>query len=440
MKFENLGTFSSPQGQIYLGQNKAIADAENGDNIKIDGIKYSVILPLGVKQEYNVNTNYFNFSSSNTTVATVDNAGLVSVVSAGTTSITAKLGNNIVLGSLTLTSVGAPILPATPAPTPTRSAANVISLYSNAYANVPVNTWNTYWQYSTATNTFTKVAGDDVIRYKSLNFVGIEFTSPTINVSSMKYFHIDLWTPDITTVPNNFKIKLVDFGGNNAYGGGDDKEGEITIVNPTLVTKNWISLDIPLSQFAAAGLTTRANLAQMVFSGTVPNMFVDNVYFYSLPTAPTIAAPIPTTAAANVLSVFSDAYTNVSGTDFNPNWGQSTVTTQTAIAGNNTLRYAGLNYQGTQFASALNLTGYTKLHIDYFSTNASQLRFFLISPGPTETPYNLTVPTTSGWNSIDIPLTAFSPVVLSNVIQFKVDNNFAGDAPDIYFDNIYFWK
>lgn len=440
VKFENLGTITNSKGQIFLGQNRTITNAENGDIINVDGISYSITLPTGVNQSANISTSYFNFTSSNPSVATVDSKGAITVIAAGTTTITAKLGNNTVAGSLALTSVGAPVLPATPAPTPTRPSANVISLYSNAYSNVPVNTWNTYWQFSTATNTFTKVAGDDVIRYKNLNFVGIEFTNPTINVTSMRYFHIDLWTPDATTAPNNFKIKLVDFGGNNAYGGGDDKEGEITVSNPTLVTRNWISLDIPLSQFAAAGLTTRANLAQMVFSGTVPNMFVDNVYFYTLPTAPTTAAPTPTIGAANVLSIFSDAYTNVAGTDFNPNWGQSTVTTQTAVAGNNTLRYAGLNYQGTQFASALNLTGYTKLHIDYYSTNASQLRFFLISPGPTETPYILTVPTTSGWNSIDIPLTAFSPVVLSNVIQFKVDNNFAGDGPDVYFDNIYFWK
>jgi hypothetical protein len=42
------------------------------------------------------------------------------------------------------------------------------------------------------------------------------------------------------------------------------------------------------------------------------------------------------------------------------------------------------------------------------------------------------VPTT-GWTSIDIPLSAFAPVNLSDVIQLKFDGN-----GDIWLDNIYF--
>jgi hypothetical protein len=37
---------------------------------------------------------------------------------------------------------------------------------------------------------------------------------------------------------------------------------------------------------------------------------------------PTTNAPTPTKAAADVISIFSDAYTNVA-TNYNPNWGQS---------------------------------------------------------------------------------------------------------------------
>jgi hypothetical protein len=94
----------------------------------------------------------------------------------------------------------------------------------------------------------------------------------------MTHFHMDIWTPDNTALPNNFKILLVDFGANGTFGGGDDKSHEITITRPTLISNNWVSIDVPLSTFT--GLTTRANLAQLVLSGTVPNVFVDNVYFY----------------------------------------------------------------------------------------------------------------------------------------------------------------
>ncbi|MEY3600190.1 MAG: hypothetical protein RLZZ463_967, partial [Bacteroidota bacterium] len=48
---------------------------------------------------------------------------------------------------------------------------------------------------------------------------------------------------------------------------------------------------------------------------------------YAAPTAPTAAADM-------VMSIFSDSYTNVAGTEFNPNWGQSTVVTTEDYDGN----------------------------------------------------------------------------------------------------------
>jgi hypothetical protein len=42
----------------------------------------------------------------------------------------------------------------------------------------------------------------------------------------MLNFHIDVWTPNVTT----FKVKIVDFGADGAYQG--DKEFEITRTLP----------------------------------------------------------------------------------------------------------------------------------------------------------------------------------------------------------------
>jgi len=138
------------------------------------------------------------------------------------------------------------------------------------------------------------------------------------------------------------------------------------------------------------------------------------------------SAPVPTAAAEDVLSIFSDAYTNVEGTDFNPGWGQATQVTV-----GNVLTYSGLDYQGTQFANQ-DVSAYGYLHVDYYTTNATNLNFFLISPGA-ETGYALEI-TTGEWNSVDIPLTSYSSVVsLSDVYQFKVVGN-----GDVYLDNLYF--
>jgi peptidoglycan hydrolase CwlO-like protein len=147
------------------------------------------------------------------------------------------------------------------------------------------------------------------------------------------------------------------------------------------------------------------------------------------------AATAPTAAADMVMSIFSDSYTDVAGTEFNPNWGQSTVVTTEDLGGNAVLKYASLNYQGTQFAAALDVSEYTSLHIDYFTPDATALDFFLISSGPVEKAKALPVTSKGEWNSIDIPLSDFSPVVLSDLIQFKVAGN-----GTVYFDNIYFKK
>lgn len=431
VRFEKLGTLGAATSVFNGGRDTVISGLEPGDRVTISGMQVIANLPTGVNQVADISPNYFNFSTSDSSVARVDAAGVVTVIGPGTANITATVNQKPTGNTMRINAVGSVPGPVIKAPVPTRDAANVLSLYSNAYNNVPVDTWNTRWQFSTADNTFIQVQGDDVIRYKSLNFVGIEFTSQTINATTMDGFHLDIWTPDNTTAPNNFKVLLVDFGPNNVFGGGDDKSHEVTIAAPTLKSNQWVSLDIPLSSFT--GLTTRANLAQFVLSGTIPNLYLDNVYFYKMSTVPSVPAPTPTYSAATVVSVFSDAYTNIAGTNLNPVWGQATVVTQVPIGGNNTLVYSNLNYQGIELGSNQNLNGLNFLHLDYYSVNSTSLRVFLISPGPVEKSFTLTVPTTAGWNSVDIPLSNFSPVNLNNVFQLKFEGN-----GTIYLDNILF--
>jgi hypothetical protein len=108
-----------------------------------------------------------------------------------------------------------------------------------------------------------------------LGYVGIETTTNTVDASEMTHFHIDFWSSDAT----KFKIKLVDFGADGAYGGGDDAEHELTIYSPA--QGQWVSYDISLSEFS--GLTTTGNIAQYILSGEpyeVTTVWIDNVYFH----------------------------------------------------------------------------------------------------------------------------------------------------------------
>ena len=249
----------------------------------------------------------------------------------------------------------------------------------------------------------------------------------------MTHFHIDIQVQGNVGPGDFLKVKLQDIGADNSFGGSDDSADELTLTNTTLVGDSWVSIDVPISDFGS--LTSRSNLAQVVFvsDATITDIFVDNIYFYEVSTAPPGAAPTPTVNAANVISIFSDAYTNI-GSNLNPDWGQATEVTEESIDGNNTLKYAGLNYQGLQLDSAdPAVSGMTHLHIDYFTGNSTALNVFLISSGPVETAKALTVPTTSGWVSLEIPLADFNPVDLADIVQFKFDGN-----GDIYLDNIYF--
>ncbi len=154
--------------------------------------------------------------------------------------------------------------PLTAAPTPTRPAANVISMFSNAYTNVTVDTWRTSWSSGTLTD--IQIAGNDTKKYSALDFVGIETMATKINASTMTYFHVDAWTPNMTA----FRIKLVNFG-------TPQTESELSF---TPTQAGWNSYDIPLSDFT--GLTSRSQLGQLIFSGNPTGsgiVFIDNVYF-----------------------------------------------------------------------------------------------------------------------------------------------------------------
>lgn len=439
VRFEKLGDLGHATATILNGVDKTQISF-TGVTTNLDGFTATYNLPSGINSTLNVSPNYFKFTSSVPAVASVTEKGVVTTIGGGTTKITATLDTIRAKGSLTLNSSGAYV----GAPTPTRDAANVTSVFSDAYTNINVDYYNGYWApFQTTQSADFTVGGDRVLNYTNFNFVGIQVTSPTVNIGSRSNLHMDLYLPDNITPGATFKVRVLDFGANGAPGGGDDVSDIVSFTAPFLTARNWLSIDIPFSSLP--GLTTKSHFGQIIFEGTnISNFFADNIYFWSNPVVPPVAAPVPTRPAANVLSVFSDTYTNIPGSDFFPNWGQSTVVTQVPIGGNNTLKYTNFNYQGLQLATNQNVSTYQYLHLDYYSANAGTLNAFLICPpgsaggtAPWEKAFSLTVPT-AGWNSIDIPLSSFTPqVALNNVFQFKFDG---GTGSDIYLDNIYFWR
>lgn len=250
------------------------ATPEVGSTVRVNGtaVIYNV---NGADQVTSAARAYFSYLSSDVTVATVDAAGTVTAVGVGTAEITASLAGVAAAGVLTVSPIQAST-PVTPAPTPNLPAVNVISLYSDAYPNNPVDTFSAVWDQADVAD--ATVMSDNVKAYTNLNYAGIEFITAQIDATGMTHFHIDVWNANSTQL----RINLVDFGPDGAFGGGDDRNHELTFdaaSTPALSQQTWQSFDLPLSDFV--GLTTRANMAQLVIAGTAASVFVDNIYFHN---------------------------------------------------------------------------------------------------------------------------------------------------------------
>ncbi|RAR72939.1 Ig-like domain-containing protein, partial [Flavobacterium aciduliphilum] len=155
---------------------------------------------------------------------------------------------------------------------------------------------------------------------------------------------------------------------------------------------------------------------------------------------PTTNAPIPTVPADRVLSLFSNTYTNVAGTNWFPNWGQSTLVSDFSISNNNIKKYEFLNYQGVEFASPVNASNMTTLHIDVWTPNCTTFEVYLINTTPSTVQQSVSLnPTVSGWNSFDISLAQYTNIALNNIGQLMFIGTPSGTS-SVYLDNIYFYK
>lgn len=272
IRFEKLNTFAQARTSIMSGLdvNRQVYNGE----IIIDETQQTVNLGDGTELVTNIAPAYLDFHSSDPTVVQIDAQGKIIVVAAGTATITASFNGVEAAGSLIVESNGEFIS----APTPTQDAADVISIFSDTYENVNIDFYNGYWKpYQTTTSADFDVRGDNILVYENFNFVGHQFSDPTVDASAMTHLHMDILIPG--SLPSNAKliVTIKDFGANGADGGGDDKTQKVTILSSQLKGDAWASIDIPLS------LSQRSKVGQFIFENggsAVTNLYMDNVYFY----------------------------------------------------------------------------------------------------------------------------------------------------------------
>jgi hypothetical protein len=190
----------------------------------------------------------------------VEKSYMVSGLSGGTAyafSVTAKdaannqaSNNPVVVNATTLSGIPA-------APTPTIDASRVMSVYSDAYTNLPTTHQNWYG------NTFTPstLGGNAAMKNVSICCFGYEFTAKPINVSSMTKLHVDIYPTTLASM----SLGITD--------GGDRMKTGIT-----LTANQWNAIDLPLSELTGANL---ANVNQIGFWNLNGTFYYDNLYFYN---------------------------------------------------------------------------------------------------------------------------------------------------------------
>ena len=144
------------------------------------------------------------------------------------------------------------------------------------------------------------------------------------------------------------------------------------------------------------------------------------------------AAPVPTLAADNVKSVFSDTYTPEPSTL--QDWYGNTFST-VSLGGNETLKNTSICCFGYEFtAKPIDLSSMTKLHVDIYPVTLASMTIGIVANG--EFKKSGIALTAGQWNSIDVTLADLVGANLAAVNQV----GFWDLNGTFYLDNLYFWK
>lgn len=156
-----------------------------------------------------------------------------------------------------------------------QKACQVYSLYSDYnYPEQATKLNNALWCGGTAEDVM--IAGKKVKKLSgSSGCYGFEKSggyTTTINVSEYDYMHVDVWVPQTTTIQ---------FDPINRNGTGDGNEPEQHVDRTITSVGTWQSIDIPVSEFKAKGLSME-RVWQFRFDGLSggKKMWFTNLYFY----------------------------------------------------------------------------------------------------------------------------------------------------------------
>jgi hypothetical protein len=274
IKFEKLGTVGKPTSSMLNGQTSSVK-AFIGSTISITGLTHVYNLVNGQDVSVISTAAYYNFTSSNPAVATVNEKGVVTALAIGTADITASVNGVAARGKLTIECkgdlVGSPI--------PTKPQADVKSLFSDVYTNATESNFTPGFGGSTTITEILNTSTGKVAQYSNNNYTGIMFTENRVDASTMGFLHIDAYVENAATT---IGIQIRDIGANKTIETdvntgnpmGDDKDLRTNLSG--FQAGVWKSFDIPLTGAIAS---QKNNLGAIIITGG-PNFILDNIYFY----------------------------------------------------------------------------------------------------------------------------------------------------------------
>ena len=163
---------------------------------------------------------------------------------------------------------------------------------------------------------------------------------------------------------------------------------------------------------------------------------------------PTTAAPIPAWPAAQVKSLYSDAYdfAPASLNSYNEGWWDNPTLTEEAVGEDHFLHYNLYRNGmiGVQFAET-SVATMEKIHIDVYASAAGTITFRPITAGDADainnTKQTLTLEAEK-WNSFDFDMADFGNHNWTRLFQYSIEGYQAGGlvGEHISVDNVYFYR
>jgi hypothetical protein len=181
--------------------------------------------------------------------------------------------------------------PSTAAPTPpARAAADVKSIFSNAYSPIAVlnyagadgqpsndNTYNTSW--CGANTSLVQVVGNDTNKIVGLGCEGIAFFGGRFSAAGFTHFHMDIWT-STPTQDKSFNFKFSNWSGGTAETNAYEYSANNSNILPSTNPGTWISIDIPITSFTAINAPNNTDFTQFVITSDLGTVYYDNLYLH----------------------------------------------------------------------------------------------------------------------------------------------------------------